>query len=143
MKNRRDHTAEFKTQVVLEMLSGEKSVAQISRDYQIKDSLLYRWKAEFLERAPQVFAPAVAKAEREQAARVAELERLVGRLTLELEVAKKASTLLRERRRSDGRSPGNLDTPIRCKSCVECWALPAVATTTNRGQGVRQRSSRR
>jgi hypothetical protein len=31
---------------------------------------------------------------------VAELERLVGRLTLELEVAKKASTLLRARRSS-------------------------------------------
>lgn len=103
MKQRREHTAEFKTQVVLEMLSGEKSVAQISRDYQLKDSLLYRWKAEFLERAPQVFAPAVEKAEREQTARVAELERLVGRLTLELEVAKKASTLFRSRRSSDER----------------------------------------
>lgn len=100
MKQRREHTAEFKTQVVLEMLSGEKSIAQLSRDYQLKDSLLYRWKAEFLERAPQVFAPAVEKAEREQAARVAELERLVGRLTLELEVTKKASTLLRTRRNS-------------------------------------------
>ncbi len=97
MKQRREHTAEFKTQVVLEMLSGAKSVAQISRDYQLKDSLLYRWKGEFLERAPQVFAPAVDKAEREQAARVAELERLVGRLTLELEVAKKALPLFGSR----------------------------------------------
>lgn len=103
MKNRREHTAEFKTQVVLEMLSGEKSVAQMSREYQLKDSLLYRWKTEFLERAPQVFAPAVDKVEREQAARVAELERLVGRLTLELEVVKKASTLLKSGRSSVGR----------------------------------------
>lgn len=107
MKNRREHTAEFKAQVVLEILSGEKSVAQMSREYQLKDSLLYRWKAEFLERAPQVFAPAVDKAEREQTARMAELERLVGRLTLELEVAKKASMLLKSGRSSGGYSRGN------------------------------------
>ena len=44
-----------------------------------------------------MFAPAVDKAEREQAARVAELERLVGRLTLELEVAKKALPLFGSR----------------------------------------------
>jgi transposase len=49
------------------------------------------WKAEFVTHASSVFAGD----EREQQAerRIAELERLVGRLALELEIAKKAALL--------------------------------------------------
>jgi len=95
MAKYRKHTPEFKAQVVLEMLSGEKSVAQISRDYRIKDSLLYRWKAEFLERAPQVFGPGQDHEAARLRDQVAELERMVGRLTMQLEIAKKASHYLK------------------------------------------------
>lgn len=52
----RKYTPETKVRIVLEILRGEKSLAQVSRDYQIKDSLLYRWKGEFLEGAKQAFA---------------------------------------------------------------------------------------
>ena len=55
MNKRRRYTAEFKAGVVLEILSGQKSVAQASREYGIKDSLISRWKQEFIERSPQVF----------------------------------------------------------------------------------------
>ena len=48
-------TADFKTRVVLELLSGQKGLMQASRDYEIKDTILRRWKQEFLERAPQLF----------------------------------------------------------------------------------------
>ncbi len=85
-KQRRQFNAEFKTRVVLEMLSGEKGLMQASREYGIKDSVLSRWKQEFLERAPQVFA---APKSEEQAEKVAELERMVGRLTMQLDMAKK------------------------------------------------------
>ncbi len=69
----------------------DKSIAQVGREYDLKAQVVARWKTEFLERAPTVFAP-----ERERSqdqARMAELERRVGRLTLELELAKKASQL--------------------------------------------------
>ncbi len=85
-KQRRQFNAEFKTRVVLEMLSGEKGLMQASREYGIKDSVLSRWKQEFLERAPQVFA---APKSEDQAEKVAELERMVGRLTMQLDMAKK------------------------------------------------------
>jgi transposase len=64
--------------VVLELISGQKGLMQASREYGIKDTVLSRWKQEFLERASQVF---------EQ--RLAELERMVGRLTMQLEMVKK------------------------------------------------------
>jgi transposase-like protein len=92
MNKRRRYTAEFKAGVVLEILSGQKSVAQASREYGIKDSLISRWKQEFIERSPQVFEKDNRRDERDQ--RIAELERMVGRLAMELEMSKKVSRFL-------------------------------------------------
>jgi transposase-like protein len=101
MAHRRTFTAKFKTQVVLELLSGAKSMAQLCREHELKDQMVYRWKAEFLERADTIFG---GDAQREQAQeRIAELERLVGRLTMELEIAKKASQLWNSRLPRSGR----------------------------------------
>jgi hypothetical protein len=71
------------------MLKGEKGLMQASRDSGIKDTVLSRWKQEFLERAPDVFRPEESEDQRKMVERVGELERLVGRLTLELDMAKK------------------------------------------------------
>jgi len=89
MPKRKHYTAEFKTRVILELLSGQKGLMQASRDYEIKDTILSRWKQEFLERAPQLFGREQAD-NHETEARIAELERMVGKLTLELDLAKKA-----------------------------------------------------
>jgi transposase-like protein len=87
VKERRTYTPEFKVRVVLELISGKKSLSQASREYGIKDNVLSRWRQEFLERAPQLFEqPGQQDA---QAERIAELERLAGRLALQLEMAKK------------------------------------------------------
>jgi transposase-like protein len=51
-----------------------------------------RWKAEFIERAPEIFATKPSRGDEQE--RIAELERMVGRLTMELETAKKASNIL-------------------------------------------------
>jgi transposase-like protein len=93
MRRRRKFTPEFKARVVLEMLIDGKSLAQTSREYKIKDSVLSRWKAEFLERSPRVFEPGVARDDRDE--RIEELERMVGRLAMELEMAKKVSRHMR------------------------------------------------
>ena len=89
MRQRRRFTAEFKAEVVLDVLSGRQRAAELCREHQLKPDLVIRWKAEFVEHAASVFQGD----ERQQQAerRIAELERLVGRLAMELEVAKKAS----------------------------------------------------
>ena len=89
MAKRKHYTAEFKTRVVLELLSGQKGLMQASRDYEIKDTILSRWKQEFLERAPQLFGREQVDT-REIDERIAELERMIGKLTIELDLAKKA-----------------------------------------------------
>ena len=92
MVKRRRFTAEFKAQVVLEMLTEQKSAAQVSREYGIKDSVLSRWKQEFIKRSPILFEQGVVQDDREE--RIAELERMVGRLATELEMSKKVSRFL-------------------------------------------------
>jgi len=88
MRKRRRFTAEFKTKVVLEMISGEKGLMEASREYEIKDSVLSRWKQEFLERAPQVFEQPGKKMDPKDQ-EIEELERMVGRMALQLDIAKK------------------------------------------------------
>jgi transposase len=91
-----------KSRAVLQVLTGEKSPAQICRELQIGANLLSQWKKQFLEQASTIFEKDSTSAQ--EGDRVAELERLVGRLTLELEASKKVSQLLQPPTRKSGRS---------------------------------------
>jgi transposase len=93
MSDRRTFSAEFKAKVVLELLDGSKNLGQASREYGIKDSVLSRWKQEFIERSAMVFEPNARGDDRDK--RITELERMVGRLAMELEMAKKVSRRFR------------------------------------------------
>ena len=92
MSTHRKFSPEFKAKLVLEVISGGKTAADVCREHNLKQDLLSKWKATFLANAASVFQrdDEVDPAQ----ARIAELERLAGRLSLELEVAKKASRLL-------------------------------------------------
>ena len=98
----RTHKPQLKAQVVLQVLTGAKSAAQICRDLQINENLLSRWKQQFLTHASRIFEGESVSSEKE--ARIADLERMVGRLTLELEVAKKVSALATSPLSKNGRS---------------------------------------
>lgn len=89
--HRRHFTAEYKVERVLDIVSGRKSAAEVCREQHLKPEVLAHWKSEFLAHAAHAFHDS--EHSREAEARIAELERTVGRLTLELEVAKKAARL--------------------------------------------------
>ena len=86
-KVHRTYTAEFKVRVVLELISGKKALSEASREYGIKDTVIARWRQEFMERAPQVFEQPDRRDT--QAERIAELERMLGRMVVQVEMAKK------------------------------------------------------
>lgn len=90
MVKRRKFTSDYKARIVLEILTEAKSLAQASREYGIKDSVLSRWKQEFIERSPMLFENGTNYDARDE--RIAELERMVGRLATELEMRKKFRT---------------------------------------------------
>jgi len=86
-RRRRSFTPQFKAQVVLEVLSGLKSQAEVARQHKLKPELIARWKDIALEGMETLFRRGEQRDQDED--RIAELERMVGRLTMELEVAKK------------------------------------------------------
>ena len=102
MIHRRKFTAEFKAQVVLELLSGAKSSAELCHEPQIAASVLGEWKTVFLRHAPAAFERPEHR-NGQEATHVAELERLVGRLTLENDILKKATSILHQRSSPSGR----------------------------------------
>jgi transposase len=102
MIHRRQFTAEFKAQVVLELLSGAKSSAELCRAHQIAASVLADWKTILLTRAASVFDNSASPTSSD-ASRVAELERLLGRITLENDILKKATSILQTRSKRHGR----------------------------------------
>jgi len=93
-KKRRTYSAEFKLDTVMEGLQGKKTIAQICRERGIKDTLYYKWRDIFLERSAEIFATPGSKENQEKAERIAELERMIGKLAMENEILKKAKSWL-------------------------------------------------
>ena len=94
MAKRRRFTPEFKAEVVLEALLGESSQAELCRRHNLSDEQLSTWKRQLLENAAIVFEPAQNSSTEDQE-RIAHLEQLLGRVTLKLEIQKKALTFLK------------------------------------------------
>lgn len=92
MRKRRQFTPEFKARVVLDVLTGQQSSAEACRKHGLSPNLLGLWRTTFLERAHTVFASDATRTAEQ--ARVAELEQVLGRLTLENELLEKVSRRL-------------------------------------------------
>ena len=92
-RKRRTFTPEFKAKVVLEALRGESSQAELCRRHNLSEDQVSKWKQQLLENAVSVFA-ATDQQSNEEAERIAHLEHLVGRLTVALDIQKKALTWL-------------------------------------------------
>ena len=101
MSKRRTFTPAFKAQVVLEELTGVKDQVEICREHRLRSQLFSRWRKEFLERAPEIFATEPSRGDEQE--RIAQLERMIGRLTMELVAAKKASSILTSLSTRNGR----------------------------------------
>lgn len=95
-KKRRKFTPEFKFRVVMDLLTGQKRRVDILREHQLSDGTLSRWVQTVQERGPQIFVSGEHGCSAEQE-RIAELERIIGRLTVELEALKKVSSWPRSR----------------------------------------------
>ena len=101
-RTRRSFTPAFKAEVALQALRGEKSQAALCREHHLSPDLICRWKQTLEEQAQELFAQA-ARSDASQE-RLAQLERLVGQLTVELSAAKKLSSILPSRSQKNGMS---------------------------------------
>jgi len=79
---RRNHSPAFKARVALEVLKGEKTVAEIAKQYEVHPNQVTSWKKELLDGVAVVFGgdPGESTMDREK---LQELHAKIGELTLE------------------------------------------------------------
>ena len=94
-RKQRTFTPEFKAKVVLEALTRKSSEAEVCRRHNLSEEQLSTWKRQLLENAASLFGSRD-KLSRETTERIAELEQLVGRLTVAVDIHERALTLLGE-----------------------------------------------
>lgn len=85
---------------VMRAIDAGSSVAEVARKYQLSPKLIERWRGEWRAKGeaafPGIGRRASAPAALSEAARIAELERKIGQLTMENDFLKKALTHFRE-----------------------------------------------
>src|SRR5215813_9926969 len=93
---RRQFTREFKLAVIREVKAG-KSQAEIARQYEINHATIRKWLSRY-GRNPGSLLDSN-KQPTKETAQLAEMERLIGRLSMENDILKKALQQLEARRR--------------------------------------------
>jgi len=97
---RRIFTPEFKREVVQQILNGEKTLAQVSREYDVNPTVVRTWKRRYesgAATAVKTNEDVVAASELAAAkARIRELERALGRKTMEVEILRAAQEVVKK-----------------------------------------------
>ena len=81
-RKRRNHSAAFKAKVALAALKGDKTLAELSEQFEVHVNQITQWKTQLQDRASDVFATA---AERNESSvpDVKELHAKIGQLAME------------------------------------------------------------
>ncbi len=81
-RTRRNHSAAYKAKVALAALKGDKTLTELSQQFDVHVNQITLWKSQLLERASEVFA---STAERGETAgpSVKELHAKIGQLAME------------------------------------------------------------
>jgi transposase len=107
---RRVFSPEFKRETVQRVLNGEKTIAELTRELDISPTVIRNWKRRYESgaatavRADEDVVPASAL--REAQAKIRELERALGRKTMENEILRAAAEIVKKSpslRRGSGR----------------------------------------
>jgi len=87
-------SAEQKLTVVLSAIKEQQSISELWRQYGVAESLIHKWKAQFLEHGKAAFKHGNAKTP-DQALQVEneQLKKLLGEKALEVDILKKLSSL--------------------------------------------------
>lgn len=93
-KKKNTYNAEFKTKIVLELLTGQHTLNELAEKYQLAPSTLSGWHKQFQERAAEIFQRGASEQERileEKEQEIAVLQQKIGQLIIERDWLKKKS----------------------------------------------------
>jgi len=90
MSNKKMRTAEEKLAIVLEGIKGEISVSELCRKYGLSQSVYYKWRDKFFEGGKKALVSSSENGlNKSDKAKIEELEKVIGRQTVVIEVLKK------------------------------------------------------
>lgn len=96
-KQPKSFTPQEKSQVALTAIKGEKTLAQISSDYQVHPTQIGLWKKQAIDHLPEAFKDNRRKEKRKEAEYQEQLDnlyRIVGQKDIELDWLKKKLSIL-------------------------------------------------
>lgn len=100
MRKNRSYTIEFKRKIVQEIITGQKSLAQICREHSISSSTVSTWVKKY-KNGHNLQQPNNQSKEKAMNKRIAQLEQLLGQQTLEITLLKKARELSEQKLREE------------------------------------------
>lgn len=96
MRERRSHSNALKAKIVLEVLKGQKTMAEIASAHSVHPNQIAKWRKQVLEELPHIFSSKDAERHRQktQEQLVAQLYQQIGQLKVELDWLKKKSEFI-------------------------------------------------
>jgi transposase-like protein len=93
-KTRRKFSAEFKAKVALEAIKNQKTLAELSVQYDVNAVTISKWKTEFLENMSVIFANSRDPKEKDENPELDKLYAQIGQLKVENDFLKKSARRL-------------------------------------------------
>jgi transposase len=91
---RRQFTAQQKYEIVMQLQRGARQLTALAREHGVDHTTIYRWREQLQAAALEALAGRRQPPDQAAEARIRELERALGRKTLELEILGEASRRL-------------------------------------------------
>ena len=93
-QTRRKFSAEFKAKVALEAIKNQKTLAQLSQQFEVNPVTISKWKAEFLENMSVIFKGERMESSDADSSDKDKLYAQIGQLKVELDFLKKSARKL-------------------------------------------------
>jgi transposase len=90
MSKRKNHTPAFKAKVALATLSGEKTIAELSAEFGVHQTLIHKWVRQLKESAAGIFSGEIKTGEARKEKELHDLHAKIGQLTVERDFLAKA-----------------------------------------------------
>ncbi len=88
IKRRYSHyTSQTKFKLIIQIITKQKTQAQICKEYNISSNLINKWKNEFLKNGYKIFEKDTKSDEKDK--KIQQLENIIGKQTVEIALLKK------------------------------------------------------
>jgi transposase-like protein len=88
-KTRKRYSSEFKAKVALEAAKEQKTLTELSNQFQLHPNQISQWKKQLLDEAQSIFSMRSNNCQRKQQQLESQLYQQIGQLTVELDWLKK------------------------------------------------------